>query len=576
MRTYTEVVFSLYDVTAKGDSLPQAADIEDFCDLEQLKADTIPQLPKVATCEHNQFLLDGSMQHFPDDPQGGFWGYWSDSISGADGRFGTPPVLILTFTQPHSSVGLTLHGYQPTGEWPAELHLRWLGAGGETLATRTAHPDAVDYFINRKVENYHSIVLTFLATNKPFRRVKLTGIDYGVRLTFSGPEVVSAKVVEEVDLQCNELRVNKLNLTIYSKDAFFSILNPTGAFSVLQDKQNFAVYEYLDDEPVFMGAFYLSDWSNTSDTMAVFTAISQLGLLDTAPHLGGVYDTTFGALAGDILAGHDYEIDPALTDIPIRGYLPIGTRRTSLQQLCMAGGAVVDCSRSDRIRLFPPPERPSTLISRSRKFVGSKVTLRPLVTAVEVTAHTYTQGGAEKELCKEVMQAGDYRLTFDAPMHSYTMSGGSITGQGVNYVDFTVPEAGEVLLVGREYIVSSSVIRRTADNIPANAEENVLKVERATLVSPQLADDVAQRLLNYHKRRNEVTFKMRLGKEQLADMGIVENYGNQKVRGSLESLSINLTGGNLADVKVVGERLDTSWQYYMGEELFAGEEVGIL
>ncbi|MDL2294834.1 hypothetical protein LJC60_09455, partial [Ruminococcaceae bacterium OttesenSCG-928-D13] len=76
MRSYTEVVFALYDVTAKEDSLPQAADVEDFCDLTQLKEKAVPVMPKYATCEHNQFLLNGSMEHFPDNPSVAFWGYW--------------------------------------------------------------------------------------------------------------------------------------------------------------------------------------------------------------------------------------------------------------------------------------------------------------------------------------------------------------------------------------------------------------------------------------------------------------------------------------------------------------------
>ncbi len=325
-----------------------------------------------------------------------------------------------------------------------------------------------------------------------------------------------------------------------------------------------------------MGIYYLDEWSNTNDTLADFTAISVLGLLDTVTHMGGVYDTTFEALAAELLAGHDHEIAPELSGIPIKGYLPIGTRRTSLQQLCMAAGAVVDSSRSDKIQLFPPPVRPGVYIGRDRIFMGDTVTLRPLVTAVEVTAHTYTAGEAGKNLCKEVITPGSYRLTFDAPMHGYTITGGVITARANNYVDFDVAAAGEVVLTGKEYIVSRSVIRRMAANIPANAEQNVLKVEQATLVSPELAEGVAQRLLNYHSKRCELAFKTCLLGEHPADIGIVEALGSNKVRGAIERLFIDLAGGYRADVVVVGERLDATWQYYCGDELYCGEEAGVI
>ncbi|MDL2327470.1 hypothetical protein LJC64_02260, partial [Ruminococcaceae bacterium OttesenSCG-928-A11] len=218
MRTETEVGFALFDVTAKEDSIPAASDIEDFCDIDQLKATTQPAMPKYATCEHNQFLLDGTMEHFPDAPSTEFWGFWSDSISGADGRLAQPVGLDITFTRAHSSMGVTLHGYAPTGEWPAEVEVRWFDASGTLLATATEHPDALTYYINKKVENYYSIKITFTATNKPHRRVKLTAIDYGVRLMFRGAELVSASIVEEVDLLGNELRINTLDLVLFSQD----------------------------------------------------------------------------------------------------------------------------------------------------------------------------------------------------------------------------------------------------------------------------------------------------------------------------------------------------------------------
>lgn len=553
MRSYTEVVFALYDVTAKADSTVQAADVEDFCNLAQLKEKTVPTMPKYATCEHNQFLLDGSMVHFPDNPSVAFWGFWSDSISGADGRLAQPVGLDISFTQPHSSLGITLQGYGPTGEWPSDVVVSWYGAGGVLLATAAAQPDSLIYYIPEKVENYYSIKITVNATNKPNRRVKISAIDYGARLVFSGSDVVSASLVEEVDLLSNELRISTLDMVLYSKDAFFWLLNTAGAFSVLQNRQQITVYEYLDGAPLFMGSFYLSDWSNTSETLAAFTAVSALGLLDGVQHMGGIYDTTFGALAAELLEGYEHEIAPELVPIPIKGYLPIGTRRTALQQLCFAAGAIVDCSRSERMRLFPLPHRASVQIGRDRKFVGGTVTLRQLVTGVEVTAHTYARGTTVKELCKETLLPGAHRLTFTEPMHSYTITGGAITGQGVNYVDFMVSAEGEVVLSGQEYIISKNVIARQAEYIPANAEPNVLQVEGATLVSTALADGVAARILAYYKNRYEQRFKMRLNTEMPADVGLVETFDGAQLRGNIESLSIDLTGGFVADVLIIGD-----------------------
>lgn len=89
-------------------------------------------------------------------------------------------------------------------------------------------------------------------------------------------------------------------------------------------KQKFTVYEDVrqdDGQTVAhnMGTFYLSDWENSSDTLANFTATDAVGLLDSAPHEGGLYDTTAAQLAADILAGYDYELEEALRGVTVRG-----------------------------------------------------------------------------------------------------------------------------------------------------------------------------------------------------------------------------------------------------------------
>ncbi|MFV0414004.1 MAG: hypothetical protein ACK5L3_12200 [Oscillospiraceae bacterium] len=571
MRTSTEVQFALFDVTAKMDAMYTAALIEPFCNLEDFRQDTPPILPKYATCEHKQFLLDGSFEMFPDTPAGLFWGLWTQSISNSFGGFTSPPMLVIDFSVAHSSMGLTLHFYPPTEEWCSALHIQWLGAAGESLASGVFSPDATAFYVSRKVENYRRIIITFRQTNKPHRRVKMTAIDFGVRLDFAGESIVKAKILEEIDLLAAQLTVNTLDLTLYSANAFFSILNPEGAFSVLQHKQQFIVIERLEGVPIEMGTFYLSDWANTSNTLADFTAVTTIGLLDGVSHLGGVYDTRADIFAAELLAGYQYELAPELAARPVKGYLPIGTIRTALQHFAFAIGAVVDCSRSDKIRVYPPPERPSSYIGYDRKFKGSKVTLKSLITGVTVTARSFSLGAEQKELFRENLDVGQHRITLTAPAHSFSATGAAIAASGPNYVDLQVSAAGEIVLQGREYMVGTTTTTVMASAVPANTEPNILTVDQATLVSPDIAVTIAARILDYYSKRYEQTFHLRVTAESLADTAIIETFGNEKLRGSIERLSLDLTGGFLADVKVVGTRLDTRWQFYAGE-IWAGEE----
>lgn len=581
MRTNTRVEFGLYDVTARGDSAPSCTTAKPFCNLgRDLLPESVPSQNKYGTLESEQWLMDGSFSFFPEVPEQYFWGLWSTTQSDKIGVFADPPVLDITFTQDHSSSGLTLHFYSPTEDWASRIKIQWFSQDGGLISTALFYPDSVDYYCAKKVENYRRIRIHFLETNHPGRYLKLAGIDYGVYLHFSGHEIVEAHVLEECDPLSSEISINTLNVSLYNKEGRFSILNPEGYFDVLQHKQKFTVWEDVKQDArstgsvsYCMGTFYLSDWSNSGDTLADFSAVDAIGLLDGAPFDGGIYNTTAAELAEAILTGYSYTLDESLAAERVQGYIAAGTRREALQQLAFAIGAVVDCSRGELIRIAPAPSKASGMITYDRKLQdGSKVTLNPLITAVAVTAHRYLPGETTEELYRDTLDPGIYRVTFNAPavVDSLTVTGAELTESGVNLCTLTVAKAGEVCVTGRKYTDSTVVLRRTAANLPPNAQDNELTVTDATLVGPGRAEAVAVRVLEHYAQRYEQNFSMVAGDEKLADRLIIQSFGGEMVRGVLTKLEFDLTGGFLADAKVIGRRLTSNAGAYAGE-IHAGE-----
>lgn len=581
MRTNTRVEFGLYDVTARGDSAPSCTTAKPFCNLgRDLLLESVPSQNKYGTLESEQWLMDGSFSFFPEVPEQYFWGLWSTTQSDKIGVFADPPVLDITFTQDHSSSGLTLHFYSPTEDWASRIKIQWFSQDGGLISTALFYPDSVDYYCAKKVENYRRIRIHFLETNHPGRYLKLAGIDYGVYLHFSGHEIVEAHVLEECDPLSSEISINTLNVSLYNKEGRFSILNPEGYFDVLQHKQKFTVWEDVKQDArstgsvsYCMGTFYLSDWSNSGDTLADFSAVDAIGLLDGAPFDGGIYNTTAAELAEAILTGYSYTLDESLAAERVQGYIAAGTRREALQQLAFAIGAVVDCSRGELIRIAPAPSKASGMITYDRKLQdGSKVTLNPLITAVAVTAHRYLPGETTEELYRDTLDPGIYRVTFNAPaaVDSLTVTGAELTESGVNLCTLTVAKAGEVCVTGRKYTDSTVVLRRTAANLPPNAQDNELTVTDATLVGPGRAEAVAVRVLEHYAQRYEQNFSMVAGDEKLADRLIIQSFGGEMVRGVLTKLEFDLTGGFLADAKVIGRRLTSNAGAYAGE-IHAGE-----
>lgn len=581
MRTNTRVEFGLYDVTARGDSAPSCTTAKPFCNLgRDLLLESVPSQNKYGTLESEQWLMDGSFSFFPEVPEQYFWGLWSTTQSDKIGVFADPPVLDITFTQDHSSSGLTLHFYSPTEDWASRIKIQWFSQDGGLISTALFYPDSVDYYCAKRVENYRRIRIHFLEINHPGRYLKLAGIDYGVYLHFSGHEIVEAHVLEECDPLSSEISINTLNVSLYNKEGRFSILNPEGYFDVLQHKQKFTVWEDVKQDArstgsvsYCMGTFYLSDWSNSGDTLADFSAVDAIGLLDGAPFDGGIYNTTAAELAEAILTGYSYTLDESLAAERVQGYIAAGTRREALQQLAFAIGAVVDCSRGELIRIAPAPSKASGMITYDRKLQdGSKVTLNPLITAVAVTAHRYLPGETTEELYRDTLDPGIYRVTFNAPavVDSLTVTGAELTESGVNLCTLTVAKAGEVCVTGRKYTDSTVVLRRTAANLPPNAQDNELTVTDATLVGPGRAEAVAVRVLEHYAQRYEQNFSMVAGDEKLADRLIIQSFGGEMVRGVLTKLEFDLTGGFLADAKVIGRRLTSNAGAYAGE-IHAGE-----
>lgn len=573
MRTSAQISFGLFDVTALPDSAPQSTDKQPFVDMADLKRDE-PELPgKYATLEDNFFLLDGSFQPFPDNPEGLGWGYWSASMSDEAGKFGSPPVIEITFGNPHSSIGLTLGFDAAAGDFCKKVRGEWYNAGGTLITAGEFSVSGHTGFIDQPVENYKKVILKVLETAKPYRFAKITSIQYGSNVMFAGDGLVSAKIQEEIDLTCSEISINTLDFSVHSEDSDFSLLNPKGAFAMLQQRQKLQVVENVDGQSIPMGTFYLDTWKNGSEKGVDMTAIDIVGVIDKTDFMGGVYENAAAeTVVSEIMdsAGADYLLDESLKDVPLSGYIPICTHRQALQQVAFALGAIVDCSRTEYIRIYPPPDRPSSYVSKSRKFMGSTVEQLSLVTGVDVTAHKYLQSNTLKELFEDDLEPGNYQITFDKPIYNVQCVGGEIVESSANYAYIQVLTGGTVSLSGMEYTETTRVLSQRMPNVALSDAPNIAKADKATLTDSEAAKQAAARLYDYYQNRYKTKFSMVTGSEKVGDQVVVDSLNREHLKGIIEQMEIDLTGGFLCSVTMTGKRIETVTGEYTGE-IYAGE-----
>ncbi len=170
---------------------------------------------------------------------------------------------------------------------------------------------------------------------------------------FSNTDFLTARLTEEFSPLSITLPGSELEFSLYSDNVEFSVINPTGDFETMATQQPMSVYVVVDGSQVYLGQYYLLDWSNRSESVKEFTCVDILGILDKYTYLGGIWLTavTVGALVADVLdpVGIGYDIDPDLAAVELTGWIPIVSVREALQQIAFAAGAYVMTARNNSI-----------------------------------------------------------------------------------------------------------------------------------------------------------------------------------------------------------------------------------
>lgn len=559
-RTAPVVSFGLYALTVKQDSSFTCADLQPWSKLSDLKTDNATSLPYVSY-EPSFWLLDGGYHFKPADSTTVHVGLMSLSMSDGAGAFAVAPVLTVDFSTAQSSDGLTLRFAQYSGDWASSVTVDYYDAGAALIRTDTYTPSTWELITGQAVADFKQIVITFTGTNKPYRYLRLEGIDFGTLIYFRADQVKAATVVEEIDPLTGEARYNTLDLRLYSADANFSPLNPQGAYQYLQQYQPIAVHETVGNQTLYIGQFYTDTWDNKSPQQIEFNCIDLLGVLETVTFMGNLY---FGTLhIEDVIdsmlsAIHaPYDLDAALYGTTITGWIPICSYRQALQQIAFACGAYLDCSRSGSLKIYKAPDlstaTPSATITRAQKSMSQNVGVKPLVTGVEVTAHNYVVTSTSKQVYNGTLAAGDYTVTFTEPLHTLSISGATITASTYNYATIHVASPGTVILSGQVYLDTQSVYSVTMPALPAGTKPNIKKITDATLVSSANAQAAAQRVYDYYQNRITQKFRMYAPTTvEVGDVVLVDTQYGQQIKSIVEKMSLDLCGGMTADCELSG------------------------
>lgn len=360
-KTTAKVKFEILDNEAYGDKTITVTGEAPISRTDQLTNKIRSMTRKYATFEHDYFKLDGSFYIPPAVDEGDSeLGWWSEDICGADGLFFIPQELEFVFQESHNSMGLTITFDPKSKEWASDFIIDVYRFDG----TLIWHEEITDnnnpiYLIVRGLDNYRRIVITIKKWAKPYRRARVTEVDFGIVQEYADDKLIKLNLIEEINVTGSSIPANEMKFTIDNSSREFNVLNPEGFYRFLRERQEVEAsigVEVAPEEFMYVDfkKYYLTDWQSDEGALTTsFTARNVFELLEQVEYAGSG-PTTLYALAQDVFtqAGvASYEIDPALRRIDTGGFSEKLTARKALQHIGIAGMATVYQDRSGVVHM---------------------------------------------------------------------------------------------------------------------------------------------------------------------------------------------------------------------------------
>lgn len=573
MNTEFSVEYHLVDTTALQDAFESTLSNAAFGNLALIKNDV--QAPNYGTLEQNFFVLDGSINEFPDNPADLV--YFSDKQSDQNGIYENEQSVMVRFTQNHTSAGLTLKFLDL---YPWELEIFWYDLDGRLKTKRKFYPDNLEYFCEHQVEDYGSIKIVFLKA-LPWHNAKLQYIKYGTSIIWDSDNIKSGKVISETDPISDRIVTDKLTFDFVDKNDSFNLGNPGGLHKTFQRKQEMDAYENVAGEKMLMGTFFLQSFS-ASNNLCKMEAIDLKGMLGSVDFTEGrIYDgDKAGGVIAEIMAAagiEDYAVDEETADTLLYGTLGIQTCQKALREVLFACGSIVRTSRQTGLSVCKISRESQLKIKRGRKF-ETTVQADRYVSDVSVKYKTWRLEDKVTELAKGTYEEGTHMIRFSAPAANLTVNVGRIRKQMPYYVILEVPAQtrAEIVVSGQKYAGEELAATSSIEKIKSGEVRNT-KTFSGSLLNFESAKQKANSILDYYQLQQIIKTKHMTGEERDGDWVEIENQSKNHggFAAAIESVTTDLTGGFISTTKCRGYYKNLTETYFAGE-IIAGENIGIL
>lgn len=243
-RIYLKVIVDISDPDLTFGNIAYSGIASTVCVKEQVR-DKVFDLVPHGTLETDRWILDGTMQIFPDSPsqlkeQAGFIG---DVLSGENGVFSPEVWVEIQFE--NVSILQACSVYFPTAEYdgvPDTFKVEIFQSGTayytKTFTGNTADHISLDGFT---VIAPDAIRVTVSKWSRSDRRLRVVEIVPGVYEDWNGDQIAEFYVKHQADVSCLTIPYGTCSVKIDNLDRRFEPRNKSGVFQSIEERQNIDV-----------------------------------------------------------------------------------------------------------------------------------------------------------------------------------------------------------------------------------------------------------------------------------------------------------------------------------------------
>lgn len=563
-------------VAMKNGSAFASASVHSMADITNLVNGDGNKHLSYATFEPDGWLLDGRQKLLPASSTG--IGFVSNTISDVNGDFSSPILLTITLDATYTFEQLMRFSFSEiSGDYCTELKIEYRNASDVLIDDQTYYPDTYEYRAElpaKPIAGVKYIRVYFYSTNRPYRHLRLLDVGFD-DILFRGGEIKSATLIEEVHPFSVELLSNALDVELFSPTGDFSIVLTNGIYSGLEKNMPADIYEEINGVTNYMGRFYLETWNSKNPNTMQLSLVDGIALMGKIRFLGGYYSGSYGTRTVSQLvsaicaqAGIDYDLDSSLASIALSGALHIGDCRKALQQVLFAINAYATFSKSNVLSIKPGKlatdiVTPDFSFTSAEKSMSQNVDIKPLVTSLDLMYSSYPTNSTSSDtisIHEGNIDVGHYVLDI-APEISYNgfMSTGTATvvadwpldGNLVTFFSFQVTVAGtfNAYRAGDYKRRSWSYVT----TLPSVDDNNRVVIKDAYLVTKTNVDDLSAKIFDYLQQRYVKKIKLYGISVKPGNSVLVDTYSGKQIKGHIEKVKTNLSGGFISDVEIVGD-----------------------